>query len=62
MQYNQPQPKQVQLKADNDVLKGRYSNMAQIAHTKDEFIFDFMAMFPPQAQLVSRVVLSPGHV
>ncbi|MBU0649422.1 DUF3467 domain-containing protein [Patescibacteria group bacterium] len=62
MQYNpQPQQKQVQLKASEDVLKGRYSNMAQIAHAKEEFILDFMCMMPPQAQLVSRIVLSPGH-
>lgn len=57
----QPQQKQIQLKADDDILKGRYCNMAQISHAKEEFILDFMSMFPPQAQLVARVILSPGH-
>jgi len=59
MNYNQS--KQIQLKADDDTLKGRYANMAQISHTKEEFALDFINMLPPQAVLLSRILLSPGH-
>ncbi|MBI5467383.1 MAG: DUF3467 domain-containing protein [Candidatus Kerfeldbacteria bacterium] len=55
------QPQQVQIKATDDILRGMYTNALQISHTKDEVIFDFLSFMPPQAQLVSRVVTSPGH-
>ena len=52
---------QIQIKATNDSLKGVYANMAQISHGSEEFILDFVSAMPPQAQLVSRVVVSPSH-
>jgi hypothetical protein len=45
-----------------DVQKGRYSNVALIHHTENEFILDFLLQFAGEAQLVSRVILSPAHV
>jgi len=51
----------MQLKANDEILKGHYANMAQISHTKEEFALDFILMLPPAAQLQSRVLLSPGH-
>ena len=33
-----------------------------VAHTKEEFVLDFLAVFPPQGQLTSRVIISPGHI
>ncbi len=35
--------------------------MVQIAHTPEEFVLDFLSIFPPQGSLVSRVILSPSH-
>lgn len=58
----QEQQKQLQIKADDATLKGVYSNAAQIQHSKEEFILDFMNMFPPAATLNARVILSPGHM
>lgn len=52
---------QVQIKTSNDVLKGEYSNMANIHHTKEEFVLDFLNVFPPAGTLSSRVIVSPGH-
>ncbi len=49
------------LKADDQVLRGIYANALQISHTKDEVIFDFLSVLPPQGQLVSRVITSPAH-
>lgn len=62
MQFNQPQQQQIQIKASDETLRGAYANMMQVAHTKEEFVLDFMNVLPPQGMLVSRVVTSPGHL
>jgi hypothetical protein len=54
--------KQLQIKAKDEDLKGAYSNLMQIVHTKEEFILDFFLASPPQGVLSSRVIMSPGHV
>ena len=59
---NKPQEKkQIQIKAKDDVLQGTYANAAQINHTKEEFVLDFMNVFPPAGTLNARVIMSPGH-
>ena len=55
------QPTQINIKADDAQLRGTYANAMQVTHTKDEVVFDFLSMIPPQAQLVSRVITSPSH-
>lgn len=52
---------QIQIKASDEKLKGEYSNVMQILHTKEEFVLDFLNIFPPTGTLNSRVILSPGH-
>ncbi len=56
------QKQQLQIKAKDEDLKGKYSNLMQIVHTKEEFILDFFLASPPQGVLCSRVIMSPGHV
>ncbi|MCH7604578.1 DUF3467 domain-containing protein [Patescibacteria group bacterium] len=56
------QPQKIQIKAQDEDLKGKYSNLMQITHTKEEFVLDFFLAVPPQGILASRVVVSPGHV
>lgn len=58
-QSNQKQ--QLQIKASDEKLKGEYSNMMQILHTKEEFVLDFLNVFPPTGILNSRVIVSPEH-
>jgi len=53
---------EVQVKADDKILKGRYANIMYIAHTKEEFVLDFLNVLPPQGSLVSRIITSPGHM
>lgn len=53
---------QLKIKAKDDDLKGSYSNLMQVAHTKDEFILDFFIVSPPQGILCSRVIMNPGHL
>lgn len=57
----QPTQGQIQIKATDEVLRGLYSNMANILHTKEEFVLDFMNVFPPTGTLNSRIIVSPGH-
>jgi hypothetical protein len=52
---------QIQIKAQDEQLKGDYSNMMQVQHTKEEFILDFFMVAPPQGILASRVIMNPGH-
>lgn len=59
MPQNQSQP--LQVKAKDDDLKGAYSNLIQITHMKEEFVFDFFFSAPPQGILINRIVVSPGH-
>ena len=42
-------------------MSGSYANAAQIAHNKEEFVLDFMSVFPPVGTLNARVIMSPGH-
>lgn len=56
-----PQPQQIQVKITDDVLKGVYANLAQIAHSKEEFVVDFLNLMPPQGIVSARVYLSPAH-
>jgi len=55
------QPQQVQIKAKDEDFKGAYSNLMQVTHTKEEFVLDFLFAIPPQGNLASRVIMSPGH-
>ncbi len=61
MQNNEQAQQQIQVKASDEILKGVYANMVQVGHTGEEFILDFMNIFPPTGILASRVVLSPAH-
>jgi hypothetical protein len=61
MAPEQPTPQQLQIKVLDNDLKGIYSNLMQIVHTKEEFIFDFFFNAPPQGILASRVILNPAH-
>jgi hypothetical protein len=53
---------QVQINASDEVARGRYSNNMLVTHTREEFILDFLLTAPNGTQLVSRVMVSPGHM
>ncbi len=60
--FMEKEKKQINIKAREEELKGSYSNLMQILHTKEEFILDFFLAFPPQGILSSRIIMSPRHV
>jgi len=55
--------RKIDIKVDEQVAVGHYSNLAAIRHSREEFIFDFAFIFPdgPMGKLVARVILSPAH-
>ncbi|MEA2695627.1 MAG: hypothetical protein QOJ16_5014 [Acidobacteriota bacterium] len=50
------------VKISDEELKGRYSNLLRITHTREEFILDFINLVPPQGIVTARLVTSPGHL
>ncbi len=56
-----PNQQNVNIKVEDAVLKGAYSNMMFASHTKEEFIMDFMSVFGRQGVQVAKIITSPGH-
>ncbi len=54
--------KKIKIKARDKDIKGSYSNLMHIFHTREEFILDFFLTSPPEGILTSRVIMSPGHI
>ena len=46
----------------DDVLPGKYANQMMVAHTREEFVIDFINLFPPGGVVTARVIVSPGHL
>jgi hypothetical protein len=55
-------PKKMPVKMPESVLSGVYANQMMISHTREEFLLDFMNLFPPQGVVNARVIVSPGHL
>lgn len=52
----------INVKIADEELKGRYSNLLRVTHTREEFILDFVNYVPPQGAVTARIVTSPGHL
>ena len=52
----------VSIQMPDDVLPGKYANQMMVAHTREEFVLDFINLFPPGGVVTSRVIVSPGHL
>lgn len=57
------QKKDLSLNLKPEIATGKYSNLAIITHSRNEFIIDFAAMLPgiQQPEIVSRMLLVPEH-
>lgn len=55
--------KELSINLKPEIAAGKYSNLALITHSKNEFILDFAAMLPgiPQPEVVSRLIMNPEH-
>lgn len=62
----QNQGVKVEIKVDEHTATGVFSNFANITHSPEEFIVDFLFINPAPpsgfGKLMSRVVLTPGHM
>jgi hypothetical protein len=62
---NQPAQNQpINIKIEDLVMKGVYANAMGVAHSKEEFVVDFMNIYPLQKAgiVTARVITSPGHI
>lgn len=58
MAENQPQ---INIKIEDQILKGAYANMMFASHNKEEFVMDFVSVFGPQGIEVAKIITSPAH-
>ncbi len=56
------QDKKINVKFPESLLPGAYANMTAVAHTREEFILDFIMLAPPGGTVASRIICSPGHM
>jgi hypothetical protein len=56
-------PLQIQVELDDAIAQGIYTNLALVAHTETEFLFDFLFVQPqqPKAKVRARIISSPAH-
>ena len=62
MTQQQKTSQEVKVKISDEIKRGAYCNLMIVAHTKEEFIMDFILASPPEAVVTSRVIMSPGHM
>ena len=55
--------KQINIELSDEVSKGKYANLAMIAHSSSEFVIDFIQLMPgvPKAKVNSRIIITPEH-
>ena len=54
--------RQIQIITGDEMARGRYSNNMAVSHSPEEFIIEWLLNSPSGTHLVSRVIVSPGHM
>ncbi len=54
--------KEIKIQFPPEIIGGVYANNTFIAHTREEFIMDFVLVAPPTGKVTARVIISPGHM
>jgi hypothetical protein len=54
--------KQIQVNTSDEMSRGRYSNNMILLYSAEEFILDWFLNAPSGVHLVSRIIVSPGHI
>lgn len=52
---------EISISLDPETEKGLYCNLAVIAHSNTEFVFDFVFHAQGKGQVVSRIITNPQH-
>lgn len=55
-------PQQVPINTTDEMSRGRYSNAMLVTHGVEEFIVDWFLQSPNGPHLVSRIIVTPGHM
>lgn len=55
-------PQAVQISTGDKVSRGHYSNSLLVSHGAEEFMLDWLLQSPNGVHLVSRIIVTPGHV
>ncbi len=53
---------QIQIITGDEMSRGRYSNNMAVSHSPEEFIIEWLLNSPSGTHLVSRIIVSPGHM
>ena len=56
------EPQSMQINTSDEISRGRHSNSMLVAHGPEEFIVDWLLQSPNGAHLVSRIIVTPGHM
>jgi hypothetical protein len=56
------QRQQIQVTTGDEVSRGHFSNNLLMAHSAEEFILDWVLNSPSGMHLVSRIIVTPGHL
>ncbi|MEW6184827.1 MAG: DUF3467 domain-containing protein [Thermodesulfobacteriota bacterium] len=56
------EPQQIPINTADELSRGRFSNTMLVTHGPEEFIMDFLLQSPNGAHLVSRMIVTPGHM
>ncbi len=61
---DKPQQKKINVKLDEKIGEGVYSNFFMVTYSTSEFVLDFGRIVPglPDAKIYSRVLTTPQHV
>jgi hypothetical protein len=54
---------EIQIELTDEVAQGTYVNLVVIAHSEDEFVFDFIRLVPgvPKAKVKCRLIMTPDN-
>ncbi len=55
----------IEIKIDENIAAGKFSNFTNISHSADEFVIDFIFIHPSPppgfGKMVSRILMTPAH-
>ena len=54
-------PPDITIKAEDEVAKGRFCNLAQVGSSVDSFVLDFAFVQGRAGWLLARILMSPQH-
>jgi hypothetical protein len=53
---------EIKIRIPDEMQGGVFANNTMVAHSREEFVLDFLMTAPPTGRVVSRVIVTPGHL